>query len=44
MANWFYVVGSLCFLAGTVINMVNAPKVIKGLPLYTNEYTGSLPE
>jgi hypothetical protein len=22
MANWFYIAGSLCFLIGTVINMV----------------------
>lgn len=22
MSNWFYVAGSLCFLVGTIINMV----------------------
>ncbi len=34
MANWFYVAGSLCFLIGTIINMLPS----KGIPLTTDMF------
>jgi hypothetical protein len=30
LPNWFYIAGSLCFMAGTVLNMLPANKLPRG--------------
>ena len=37
MANWFYVAGSLCFLIGTIINMIHPPIKISDFPRYQQQ-------